>query len=122
MSISKKILLVSFAVLAMGSMVSASHFYPSETTEILIQRNPTTNEIALADAKAALVLSNLGKPDLQMFGEALDKNMTYLYNAQPFGIQHGFVKGAGIVATAGVIVYLCKLYYAADDSKNDKNH
>ena len=122
MSISKKILLVSlvakgsfYAVEKQESTIinnNSSIFpaKPAKTEKTLINRAPTVEEIKLANAQAALQLKNLDKSNLQIFGENLDKNMKYLCNAQPFGVEHGLVKGAGIVALL-IVTYKLSQYF-----------
>ncbi len=133
MSISRKLLLVS--LLVTGSFyVSAEqksvtlpaqvHHHttvytkPETTTKKLINWIPTENEKKLADAKAEQELKDLNKPSFQKFGEDLQNNMTYLYNAKPFDVEHGFVKGAGVVA-AVIILYNLYQYFQNDASKSE---
>lgn len=86
---------------------------PAHTTKKLINVThvETEHEKKLADAQAAQQLVDMNKPAFQLVGEGLQANMSYLYNAQPFGVEHGLVKGAGIVVLTFVgAAYLYKFY------------
>lgn len=138
MSISKKLFLISLMVTGSfyaesASKNSSTHHHhisnrtiytkPSNTEKTIINRFATDQEIKLADATAAQALVNINKPMFQVIGENIHDNMQYLYNAQPFGVEHGLVKGAGIAVALIGLAYLHKLYadYCFHQSKEFKS-
>ncbi len=92
----------------------ATYTKPANTTRTIINRYATKFEIVLADAQAARALANVGKSSFATFEEFLDENTRYLYNAQPLGIEHGLVKGTGIVAAALASYYIYNAYFSND--------
>ena len=116
MSILKKLFLMALMLTSVISVAEPAHTTITHNTTNFIKpsekvyRFATWSERKLASAQAAKDLQNLNKLRLQLFGENLHANMNYLYNAQPFGVEHGLIKGAGIVV-AVVSAYAMYQWY-----------
>jgi hypothetical protein len=90
--------------------------------QFIKQGKNLTEQATIVGAEGTKILQELQKPFIQKLVNEGSRNMDYLVNAKPFGIENGFVKGAVVGTTIGLAYYGYQKYQERLNSQIRENN